>query len=391
MTHCSNPVARLRGPPRKTLRLVSRRRQVELSVFITGWVLALASIAPVLKAEGFAFTAQGTVSTECYHADQTNAFLRQAGRFVFAYGGESWEIEFQNEDAFYPGMENDIGLKGVISNCKRIPDGIRLFTTFSNRLAVAADSGPSVLIPVTAEPATFPPAEQRTLFLPWLTFCPKAQLPMLDGTHIRRLIGADLLSNSKNVGDYKLEYLEPGRLFIALLDITNNGVMFLQGGRTMRLPPPLEQGHLEFGYRVLETTNFAGIRMPARSILYTFQPARAARSAADLRLSTVTRLELESVQSGRRRLEIPPRRMYAMDARPPELRNGVTVNYIITNDQWSPLTNSHMKPVVQSLAHRQPPRSPDRVRRTIVLSVLVAIVIAPVLWLAAKKLKRRTD
>jgi hypothetical protein len=82
----------------------------------------------------------------------------------------------------------------------------------------------------------------------------------------------------------------------------------------------------------------------------------------------------------------------ALDARPSELSNGLTANYLVTNDQWRSVTNRHLKVLAKSLVKHGPRDPPNRVHRYVVVAALAIATFAPLLfWLARSRPQHRSE
>jgi hypothetical protein len=283
------------------------------------------------------FTAEATITTEVFQKDGPISKIQQ--KAFFSYSNGWWEIECQFENGYSRGMPTNT-LTGRLLNCKRIPDGIRLI------VARADESGPilksNVIQSAIVQPISIPNPGSADLLLCWLSLCPQPELPLIETNRMRRLVSSEFLSDSRNQGTYNIRYLSPSDYFVAELNITNDGVFVTADKSIQQFKPPFENGYREFTYRVEATTNISGILFPAHTALYKYVPQSDAKSQNDVRPAVVARLDLTRVNLSVEQLTRFPI-LIALDHRPTNLPQGVTVNYRVTNDQWVSVSNPKMK------------------------------------------------
>jgi hypothetical protein len=334
------------------------------------------------------FTAKGTVLMEVFQkAGGTNASLRLKieNEVFFAYSNGWWRLELeyksgnlQTNAAVPKGVPSE-QLSGNLVDCKNIPDGVRYVITRRN----APDSigVTNILKTACLEPTKFPPPEMPDLFVCWLALCPNPELPVIDGSKMRRLISSGFLKDSENRGEYGLKYIAPDNAFLLELCITNDGMVPMHDGSLMKQPAPYDKGYREFEYQVLETTNWNGAVFPLRSVLHKYVPLPNGSSREDLFSAVVVRLNVESIQAGFERPEVDlTKSMFmAKDNRLPHLPGRQPIRYAATNDQWVAATNPAL--VRLAAAYNSAPNGSvvdlTAKRRHVMVVVMGALTLAP--------------
>jgi hypothetical protein len=340
------------------------------------------------------FTAKGTVLTEVSRldADSTNILMSIENEVFFSYSNGWWRIELEYKSGSFQtfaGSAMDVSpkqLAGNLVDCRNIPDGIRYVVTHRNdpdRIGTT-----NIWKMALLESTKFPPPENNDLFLCWLTLCPNPALPLIDGNKMRRLISVGFLKDPHNQGEYALQYLAPDNVFLSRLCITNDGTVPMHDGTLMKLPAPYDKGHLEFEYKVLETTNWHGLAFPLHSVLHKYDPMSGATNRDDLFSSVTAHLNIDSIQAGAESpwIDLTKSTLVASDNRLPHPPGQMPTRYAITNDQWPAATN----PVLVKLAaaynaHYVPANSSSAEmtakKRLVVLTIMVALTLAPLVIL----------
>ena len=269
---------------------------------------------------------------------------RTDANFVFIYSNGWWQLEARHASRS-PGITN-------IYNCMKIPDVTRTYTLFEGITNAGINSA-------SACPTELPPTGRPELLVPWLSFCPKPQLPLIDDKRMRRLINLpdcrpEIFNAPQNEGFFAIKHLTPGKAFLSELLITNNGYSVdltvlaggVVGGEIFRYSPPFENGFTELHYQVLASTNFNGVEFPLRTVSKRFYPNWEKKDRIELYLSlqselTVTRISFakEDIARG----IASPTELYANDFRPPNLPKEKSADYIVRDDQWKPVSDPEIK------------------------------------------------
>ena len=250
------------------------------------------AVSPAMGSDLPAFSAVGTVLNEVYQqAGLSSPTYSLEESVCFSYSNGWWRVQVKYKNGALPGV-SPLFLAGNITDCERIPGGVR---TVTMRLPQKVKG--DLWLPADAEPIAFPPPARNNLLICWLSLCPNPQLPFLNDTMMRQLVSTEFLRDPQNEGFYKLRY-GPNNRFVSELCITNNGVIVVGHGRTMKLAPPFDRGHLGLEYRVLETTNWNGISFPLKSILRKYVAMPGATTPDQVYAATVTRFGIESFRLG---------------------------------------------------------------------------------------------
>lgn len=221
------------------------------------------------------FTVEGSVSWQGFQASPTNilAVSKTEGKFMFSYSNNLWHVQFFYRTNYCAMLPNSQDLTGTMIDIRNIPDGIREIMNFSSN-ATAPGIGLKNIDPsAIANTNRFPEWEAQEVFLPWLTLCPRPDLPFIDSTLMRVHFESQVFDNIKNKGRFELNYLEPEGKFLKELAVTNPGALFLVDGSTRDLPYPYKSGYCQFAYKVIGTTNYNGLTFPLSSVLYQFAPS----------------------------------------------------------------------------------------------------------------------
>jgi hypothetical protein len=99
---------------------------------------------------------------------------------------------------------------------------------------------------------------------------------------------------------------------------------------------------------------------------------------------SITRLEVTRLSSTPIDMLPLPKSLVALDSRPPGLNPGIVVTYMVTNDQWQPVTNQELRQLSASFMRLKIPVRRDW-RRTLILVALVVVAIAPLAGLLVRK------
>jgi hypothetical protein len=316
---------------------------------VSNFVCAGGELSEVLS-----FAVKGEVTIFVLPSSGTNAISKSRYTVDFFCANHNWQIESRFEGAAYSATQPPIMTQtGTVQTCKRIADGVRLYTRFQKPEKVDDADNKGVFETASAMPLTFPPIEEFDLFLTWLSLCPSPELPVMGEGKIKRLLGTPLLDNPKNQGTYRAKYLGEERLFLADLTIDNDGVRFKPDGSSFQFSKPFENGFQEFTFRVTETTNFDGHIFPAASEMKRFAPMPRPKSREHVYSVVLGRFRLLSIGRAEKPESLLPTRFVALDTRSPVLKKGVTANYMVTNDEWLALTNDRMKQLVKVVAQEK--------------------------------------
>ena len=284
------------------------------------------------------FTVYAKLKIESFGFTATNRVFSSEGQVVFCFSSNSWLIEFTQTGGGFANTNMEFTPIGTVFSCKSIPDGVRSYVKFPERFAKKTAGGSEVFDTATAIPLFFPPLEQLELFVPWLSYCPSPELPLVSSNHIRRLLTTAMLDRQDNVGTYSLKYVEPGNYFLSELIITNDGYLVKSDGSKFLASPPFEKGFVEFSFKVIAETNFSGIQFPLHTVLRQFMPKPAAKNSNEIYPFSISELHVERITRGYRHSTNLPAKLVALDTRHKGLRDTVTVNYFVTNDQWTAIS-----------------------------------------------------
>jgi hypothetical protein len=353
------------------------------------------------------FTAGGTVSLQLFlKAGATNATKKTEKEVYFSYSNGWWQIElkkekgsFQSGDKALPKGPSAEQMAGAITDCRNISDGVRYLLTGRKQQEMAAVS--NVWLSAFLESTTFPPPEMSDLFLCWLTLCPNPELPVNAGNKMRRLISVDFLKNPQNQGEYTLQHLAPDNVFLSELCITNNGTILMRDGSLMKLLPPFDKGHLEFDYKILETTNWNGVMFPLRSVLHKYVPLPGATNREGLFAALESRLSIGSFQVGVESPEIDLKKskfvVMVHDNRLPHLPGREPIMYVVTNvnDHWMAATNPVLVQYAALFNHvvksAPDPATMTARKRHVVEAGMLALALAPLVILIRYRTARTTN
>lgn len=271
----------------------------------------------------------------------------------------------------------DTGLVPV--DWMRIPDGVR------SHSVIAPDPTVTNWFPAAeAYAGQYPSRGDTGLLLAWLAYVPHPELPTLDDHRIRRFLAPEFATDARNEGTYSLEWLASEAAFLARLSITNNGLTFMPDGSVLRQEGNLASGWLEFEYRVSATTNLMGIRLPVLGTLTHFRAPPDGASVAGLRPGWVETIRLLDVRPlvAEELPRVEPE-VIAVDYRLPGLARGRSLNYIVTNDLWKPITASELRSLA-AVELQLNKRQPSLLRAAFSLLLVVLVLSPAALWLARR-------
>jgi len=295
------------------------------------------------------FSATGTVLTRAFSTGRTNAIFELQAHFTFSYSNGWWRVCSHYERGNIPGVDwEKQHLEKTILDCSRIADGVRVLY-LSQSAGNESNDQEKPLPPAIAWPIAFPPPEEAILFAPWISLCPKPELPVLDNGVIRRFTQASLVNDPRNRGDYSVDYLSPNysNSFLASVEITNTKHIFLQDGTVKSLWPPFDKGYREFSYLVNAVTNFNGIDFPLRSTCKRFFPKPHAKNENDLQVMSVTSVDIDSIKG---ETIVPfsiPSKLMAFDRRSSNSPVNAEAKYVVEKDQWKSVTNPRLVHLAQ--------------------------------------------
>jgi hypothetical protein len=329
------------------------------------------------------FAVKGDVSWGGFQAYETNvvAVSKTEGAFLFSFRSNIWDIQFT--------YQSGANVAGTTIDCRRIPGGIREIISYSTNALHLKQNIPNLRPSASAKTNTYPEWERQEIFLPWLSLCPNAELPLISSNLMRAYFDYELLNDPHNEGRFTLSYIEPQKLFLSELIVTNNGLLFLSDGSVMKLSNPYDNGYPQFLFKVLETTNCGGIVFPLNTVLYQFVPSPNDKSPGELYAAVVSRLHIAQIDVGGQHLVLnrPPTNLVALDSRPTGLKKDMTVNYNVINDQWLPLTNHRLEVLADSVRGTLPRPVEDAGyagRRAFIFITLVTLTLVPLIAFACR-------
>lgn len=303
------------------------------------------------------FTARGVVSVVAHmHPGDTNYSISSDGDVLFSYDHGVWQVQFTFRHSAHLGYTNVYdGVPGTVTDEKRIPNGMRTIYTFPSQPGIDAATTAKVKPSAMVTTNHIPDVGSQEVFLPWLSLCPNPELPLLGSNLIHRWVQIVQQNELTATNHYQARYLEPANQFLGELIITNNGTEFTSDGKSFELPKPYDAGFVGFAYQVVATTNCEGIMFPLETVLTQFSPMPAGKSREDLHPTVVSRLKLEQIDVGGKKLSlIPvPHSVVALDSRSPVLKNHMTMNYEVIDDQYYDLTNAQLKRLENMYRHMQ--------------------------------------
>lgn len=322
------------------------------------------------------FVAEGTISTR-YFADPrtTNATRSAEASMVFWYSNGWWQVE-----CTFASPEQ---MAGLVQNCSRISDGVRyrIFQSKENR-----DNASKVWPTATALAISIPPPSMVELLVAWLALCPDAELPIIDSKQIRRFNETQLLDHPMNVGTYSAKFLESGGALLSELIITNNGFRFGPDHKATRCPGPFKDGFVETMFEVTHRTNVNAISFPLCATFSRFLPRPGGKSKDDLRLGAIIRLAVNRIggfDTNLLRQHATPTQLIALDKRARNLPGGISVNHMVTNDQWLPAKDPRIAALVAAYTGGAKPHAKHH---WIVLGIFVVFTLLPItIYLFRKK------
>lgn len=276
------------------------------------------------------FTAKGTVLTEVFQHPTGPPTARMEEAITFCHSNDWWRIELTYQSGSHASIPAHL-IKGNTIDCARIPGGVRILTTRTPALRAGT------YLPADVEATEFPPPSQNSLFVCWLTLCPKPQLPLLTETNMRRLVSAQFIKDPLNQGKYGLKYLGGG-VFVSELCITNDGIIQVSsqspGYATRRQPPPFDNGLFEFEYKVLAVTNWGGVSFPLKSVLRKYTANLNGTNRNDVRLVVMASLNVDSFRPNEiAKPVVDSSRIVALDNRYPVTGQG-PLKYVVANENW---------------------------------------------------------
>ena len=331
-------------------------------VFVVGSVLMAEKLRrPAVPPAGggvAVFIVRGVVSyVACQNQLDTNCVFTKDGDFLFSYSNGIWQIQFTERHYTHPKLnfEYPDSPMGAMTDDKRIPGGMRQINTFAPSAEASKFAGKNQKRLALVRPARMPNIADKCLFLPWLSLCPNPELPLADSNHIHYVFDDKVLGTTNDVGGFRATYFGPGNCFLSELVATNNGRELMADGTVFKLPPPYDHGYVGFSFQALETTNCQGIEFPLRTVLSEFTVKAAGKTREDIYPAIVSTLTVQQIDIGGRHLLLAPvpASVVAMDSRSPVLKNNVTMNYEVTNDQYFALTNVFLKRLENMYRHNQ--------------------------------------
>lgn len=330
------------------------------------------------------FAVEGYIQMEAFRPDQIAPYITSEAQFSFVYSNGWWRVATHY-------LNPNVG-ELAEESCMRIPDGVRLYSLFQGDERVA-------MTPAEVCSTAFPPPGSRLLFDTWLAFCPNPELPIIDESRMRRFLNVptcwpDLENHPENEGRFDLTYFTPDKLFIKRLSITNNGISLGIGSdnrsEVRPFPPPFDDGFLEFRYEADAATNVGGWTFPDYGESKRYRPDWKSGKHGELYLSSVSHLRVDHISVGGATTlsEAPlPWRLLALDSRPPGLPNDRTVDYIVTNDQWKPVSDPWIKHLA-NIVRRTERKSTREFRGLWTVLLFLLGIVPPLVFLLIRHRKK---
>jgi RNA polymerase sigma factor (sigma-70 family) len=291
------------------------------------------------------FAAEGYLSSVMYRfQSDTNQFVKETGKVSFLYSNNIWRIQYTYDD--FTNSEKFAGISadkiiGETLDEKKIPDGTREIIVFSPTMS----TDPKVMNLAMVRSHRFPEWGLHGLFVPWLSLCPNPELPVTVSNRIHFEFQPELYGDPKNEAGFVAKYIGPDKEFLSELIVTNNGTVFMADGTTRPYPEPYNNGFVAFSYKVLEVTNCHGVTFPLKAVFTQFIPMQNGKASDDLYAIVTTEFTIQNIDIGARRTTfVPvPERVMANDSRPPGFDKYISMNYIVTNDQYLTVTDDRMQ------------------------------------------------
>jgi hypothetical protein len=186
-----------------------------------------------------------------------------------------------------------------------------------------------------------------------------------------------LLDHPKNVGTYSAKLLESGGAFLSELIITNNGIRFGPDHVPSPCRGPFADGFVETIFEARERTNLGAISFPLHATFSRFFPRPGGKNKEDLVLGATTRLDVTQIgafDTNELQQHAAPVLLIALDRRAPNLPAGITVNHIVTNDEWIPAKDPRMKALVAAYTGGAKPRTQHH---WLALAIFVLLTLVP--------------
>lgn len=336
------------------------------------------------------FIAEGTISTKAFRYPATNYFGRLDGKVMFSYSNGIWQVQFSPQLSYPMTIKKE---SESVEDWKSISDGTRQIVTFINDTNTVAGNGVPIRPSAEATTNLFPTVSKKGLFLPWLSLCPNPDLPFIDSNSIPFNFQPKYAGHPNNKGTYRASYLEPQNVFLAQLEITNNGTAFDMNGASFIYPEPFNKGFLELSYHVIETTNYQGITLPMHAVLYGFDAKPDGKAPGDIYAGSISEFYIQKYDfTGSNLALFPvPHRLVAMDYR--LTTNDVHANYEIINDQWASVTNGKVKKwsLKAEQMSQQYARKPDNSgkRRLVMIALGILALAAPAILLVSRYINNK--
>lgn len=279
------------------------------------------------------FTVEATLTKHSFRPDQAGPPSSLEAGVIFQFSNNWWQV-----DVTY---HNPAKNRPLRQNCMKIPDGERHYSIFESR-------GDGAVPSASVCPMGFPPPGYTFLFVPWLALFPNPQMTEIDSRHMRRFpnelgCAQTIFEHKQNLGEFEIDYLGQERVFLSRLMITNNGINLTQEEGIMPYPAPFDVGFLELEYSVLESTNINGFEFPLLSLFRRFGPMPSSQSREDIFAYEVAEFQVKRISFSAAEYSSDPRltapSLLALDERPAILPKGRSADYMVTNDQWLPVSD----------------------------------------------------
>lgn len=338
----------------------------------------------------FPFSIKAIVSADIYRRpNQTNPSDSVQSSVSFSWSNGIWQIEQVSTSVpkFVTAARGTNVSPLRIMNCKRVPDGVRYYTLFTNATTQAADDTVPI---VKVIPTPFPPINFREQLLSWLAFCPNPELPVVSSNKIQRFTSQLHLNDADNIGDYHVSYMDTNGFFLSELSISDSGVVKHLDGTTRRRDPPFADGFIDFRFRTLEVTNVNGVLFPKRAKLELLSPLPNAKTQDDSWPMLACSLEVEQVDCDEVNFKSPNLTFFVSDDRIPKKPGLLPLRYIETNDVFVSKTNKRLvalasipegKPLIKNKGAMS--------KLSLVRWILLTVAIAPLVIVICLKIKQQ--
>lgn len=325
------------------------------SIMVATAVVALRSSGAVAQAatgnsHPSALVIEASVLTEFFGPTQETAISRNRIDVHFWTSGDQWRVRTEQRTLEGGGT--------IIVDCRTIHDGIRLI--------IQPPKTPDQVLPDALEVSQLyavnvPPPEIQGALLSWITYMRPPHFPR-NGSRVRRFLPVQnrMFEHKKNIGDLDVRWYKSAEEIVESLVIRNNGTLIVESG-VIPMPRPFNRSYKELEYRLDRITNSLGLLLPAASSLRVFAPLPNAQTANDVFISRQETLTLGSIRAtdgGSETLGGLPAKMAAYDSRFPGIAKEFSINYLVTNDSYSGVTDPGLQYLARIEASQNPAAQP---------------------------------